>query len=587
VSFFRNLFQWRTATPKTVEPSPVPASAVAAPQVSAAQPVAAVHDAPVAAVPADAQCIPFPLKAITDCFPAELKSAIRKQPSEHVEIQIPRALIEPQLATGAVRLTFEQLRGVTPEIFFHPEAAGAETKVQLPLGLVIQKLKPARRGDQRQPSLPSNIPSVFAKTGASSGAGSAAAVAKEGWYTPRRPTYEPKPEPPVAPEPAAAAVPVPVIPEPPKPASAAAPVVMAETPPTPVVPAPVEAAPAPVAVTPPAAAEPETSPDFFSVPFQTIAPALPEDIQAAFAGIAAQTFVIPISEIEPRMRTGKLRFKWSELRGWCVPPSASEGSPDVEIDLPMATVVPLFMARRNTAAARRKVEIDSRIPDVFGKANAAPAPEPESAVPAAPVAAAEPITAPALAAPTPEPEPPAATAPEPAPTASTWESRPLRIEQITVPPETKPAEPLFTAPPVEQASPVQPEPAALPAPVSVASTAPAPTGPADAVRRIREIENVTGAFVATADGLLVAADLADGNASILAAFAPTVFSQLAKYTDMAKLGKPEAIELHLGLTTIHVRKAGKLYLGILMPPGHSFPLAAVAPISSSLQPHSN
>ena len=33
---------------------------------------------------------PFPLKAITDLFPPELKAALRKQPSEHVHIHIPR-----------------------------------------------------------------------------------------------------------------------------------------------------------------------------------------------------------------------------------------------------------------------------------------------------------------------------------------------------------------------------------------------------------------------------------------------------------------------------------------------------------------
>jgi predicted regulator of Ras-like GTPase activity (Roadblock/LC7/MglB family) len=230
------------------------------------------------------------------------------------------------------------------------------------------------------------------------------------------------------------------------------------------------------------------------------------------------------------------------------------------------------------------VEIDSRIPDVFGKTNPAPPVEP------APVMPAEPVIPPAPVLPPQDPEPPVAaapeseSAPEPAPAAS-WESRPLRIEKVIVPPEPEPVEPLFPAPAADPA-PGTPTPALRAEPTVPPAPAAPPTGPADAVRRIRELENVTGAFVATADGLLVAADIADGNASILAAFAPTVFSQLTKYTDMAKLGRPEAIELHLGLTTIHVRKSGKLYLGILMPPGHSFPLAALAPIASSLQPYS-
>jgi predicted regulator of Ras-like GTPase activity (Roadblock/LC7/MglB family) len=582
VSFFRNLFTWRTATPAKAEPAPVPPSAAVAPTVVAPPPLprhAVPAAAPVTPVPANENLIPFPLKAITDLFPAELQPAIRKHPSEHVEIQIPRDLIQPQLATGAVRLTFAQLRGITPEIFFHPETGAPETKLQLPLDLVVRKIRPARRSDQRQPSIPGNIPSVFAKAG-STPVPTAAHGAGESWYTPRRPTYEPKPEvsAPVAPAPAPAAIapaPVATIPEPPKPAPQAVVAVPPPPAPEPPKPAPVLAAP----IIPPAAPIPQAAPsDSLRIPLQSVAAALPQEIQATLSGAPTQTFVIPIAEFEPRMRTGRLRFKWSELRGWCVPPASATAAEDSDVDLPMATVVPLFLATRNGAAGRKKVEVDARIPDVFGKSTPPPAAEPEPA--------------PAVIAP-PAPEPAATPTPEPAPApAASWESRPLRIEQPA--PEPAPAEPPAPEPaPAAEQTPIVPEPAPVAAEQTPAPTAPAPaaatlppTGPADAVRRIRELENVTGAFVATADGLLVAADIADGNANILAAFAPTVFAQLSKYADMAKLGRPEAIEMHLGLTTIHVRKAGKLYLGILMPPGHSFPLAAVTPISTALQPHS-
>jgi len=602
VSFFRNLFSWRIATPTKADPAPVPPPAPATPQPPAHRPVAT--QLPPEPIPVTGDLIPFPLKAITDLFPAELKPAIRKQPSEHVQIQIPRALIEPQLATGAVRLTFAELRGFTPEIFFHPEAPGADTKLQLPLQMVIARIKPARRDGQRQQAVPTTIPSVFGKAGAVPAPGPAPSGA-EAWYTPRRPTSEPKPEPPAAATPAPAPKPSAPAPAP----TAAAPAIPAPAviPAPPIIPEPPQPAPPPAAIAmpappPPVAAVPIPDPapapaqsaDSLTILVQSIAPALSAEIQAAFAGAGAQTFVIPISEFEPRMRTGRLRFKWSELQGWCVPPSSSSDAADMDVDLPMASVVPLFLAVRNTADRRKKIEIDSRIPDVFGKANAPVEPaaaEPAPVIPPAPVAP-----------PPPPPEPPAA-APEPAPApATSWESRPLRIEHTTVPPEPEPVAPLVPEPaaeltpavpaPVIQVEhivvpdPVIPAEPAIPAPPAIP---PAPAiqtnGPADAVRRIRELDNVTGAFVATADGLLVAADLPDGNATILAAFAPTVFSQLSKFTEMAKLGRPEAVELHLGLTTIHLRKTGKLYLGILMPAGHSFPLAALAPISSSLQPH--
>ena len=566
MSFFRNLFHWRAATPKN--PGPGAALPPAAPAVPQARPEAEPQAQPVSSPAARAEdCIPFPLKVITDLFPPELKSALRKQPSEHVEVPLPRALIQPQLATGAVRITFAQLRAITPDIFFHANAGNEDAKLLIPLAELIQRCKPARREDQRLPSIPVSIPSIFAKSGPGGALpGAATAGAAESWYTPRRPTYEPPPE--------AISKPAPAIPEaPPVTPAAAAPAEPAPaTAPPPQAAAPIRIAiptepPAPV----PSVAAGAASADSLTIPFHAISACVPEEIQAAFRGAdgGARVFVIPVSECEPGIRAGRLRFKWSQLSGWCVPPASVRALPDGEIDLPMATVVPLFLAARRAPESRRKVEIDSRIPDVFGKTQApAVAPEPAVAIPAASV----------LPAPVPEPAAtPVVTPPAPQAPAATWESRPLRIEQAPPLPEPEPATPEVPLPEPEPAAPsAVVEPAAAPAP---------PAGPAEAVRRIREIEGVTGAFLATADGLLIAADIAEGNATILAAFAPTVFSQLSKYAAMARLGLPAAIELHLDAGVIYVRKSGKLYMGILMPPGHPLPLAALEPISAALQPH--
>ncbi len=108
MSFFRKLFGRRT---QAVATPPPPVQSRREPEPPRPPPAAAPED-----------CAVFPLKAITDLFPPELKASLHKQPSEHVQVQIPRALIEPQLAAGAVRITFAQLRAATPEIFFNAEA---------------------------------------------------------------------------------------------------------------------------------------------------------------------------------------------------------------------------------------------------------------------------------------------------------------------------------------------------------------------------------------------------------------------------------------------------------------------------------
>ena len=315
-------------------------------------------------MPADASnppadCAAFALKDITDLFPAELKTSLRKQPSEHVRIFIPRTLIQPQLAAGAVRITFGQLCAAAPEIFFHPDGAPANTKVLLPLENVLRQMMPSRREDQRQPAIPVNIPSIFLKAGGPS----PARGSTEGWYSQRRPTYEAEPQ-------------------------------------------------------------PDPNP----------APAAPSN--------------------------------------------------------------------------QRK--------------------------PAAPIA----------------PPPPA---------------RPPRKLEPAI------------APPISPIGPIGPI-----GPISAASA------PAKIIERIRALAGVAGAFLATADGLLIAGDVPQGNENILAAFAPTVFAQLTKYSDMAHLGLPESIDIRLGDgTTVHVRKTGRLFLGVLMPPGHPLPAQELTRIADSIQPRTS
>ena len=114
------------------------------------------------------------------------------------------------------------------------------------------------------------------------------------------------------------------------------------------------------------------------------------------------------------------------------------------------------------------------------------------------------------------------------------------------------------------------------------------TGPAQIVEQLRELDGVAGAFIATGDGLLVAGDVPDANENVLAAFAPTVFAQLTKYSDMARLGSPESVDIHLsGGITVHVRKAGTLYLGVLMARNRLIPVQELARFSTILQPRTS
>ncbi len=651
MSFFRKLFGWLPGAGKTAgaAPAPPPANSTPpgktahatqpAPQARAASP----EPAP-AAMAAPEDCIPVPLKAITDLLPPELKPALRKQPSEHVEVNIPRAVIQPQLAGGAVRITFAQLRAATPDIFFHPDTVPADAKLLLPLDAILRRMMPSRRDDQRQPAIPVSIPSIFAKAGGAGPAprpGSPAARASaEPWYSQRRPTYaqpqadsngapaapangekvaDPKPAlgahspsspsngeipkelipngangngkvhgrtpelPPPTPRPSPPILPPAPLPPPP----AATPSVAA---------APVSVPPSPTRIpVPPAAVAPAAPSDSVSIPLATVLPALPRELRDALSGAdpAAVAFIIPLVEFETRMRTGKLRFKWSQLKAWSRAEPLPSLAEDADIDLPLATVVPLFLAARQRPEPRKKVEVDSRIPDVFGKSNTpAPAPPPAPAA-VAPASAATPAPSPT---PAPAQAPAPASAPVPTPAAipaPPLAAPPLRLEQT--PPAAPPQPPVSQPSVVGNGSQEIGAPAGDAAPAqgiqSNGSNGHQDTGamgaPAQMVRRIRALDGVSGAFLATTDGFLIAGDVPDANDNVLAALAPTVFTQMSKYAGMARLGPPEAVELHLGAATIHIRKAGKLYLGVLMPHGRPVPLSDLEHISTALQPHAS
>jgi predicted regulator of Ras-like GTPase activity (Roadblock/LC7/MglB family) len=133
------------------------------------------------------------------------------------------------------------------------------------------------------------------------------------------------------------------------------------------------------------------------------------------------------------------------------------------------------------------------------------------------------------------------------------------------------------------AAPEPPAPPPEPAPAPVAAT-----GPAQIVEYLRALDGVAGVFIATADGLMVASDVPNANENVLAAFAPTVFAQLTKYADMARIGLPESIDIHLGDgATVHVRKAGKLFLGVLALRDRPLPIQELIRISAALQPRAS
>lgn len=503
------------------------------------------------------------LKAIVAELPAELRGAVCKEPSDHARIEIPRGKIEPQLASGAARISFGELRAVSPPAYFSRDAALDAVPVRLPMREILAQLKPARRTDQKRAEDAADVGAIFSRAHAATPAAHAAPIAA----APPQPRSHPSDRPstaaptgPAQPNPAAAGGASWF--STPRPASRAA-VEKDDAPAAPITPradapaaAQIFAPPAPTAVT---AATPAA--DCIEVPLAKIACALPEPARNALAADASLSGIvlrIPLAEIEPAITRGKVAFGWKRLQCWFSEPLAVSVDADASVDLPLPVIVPLFFGAKKIASApcAPHLPADEGIPDIFNKA-----------------VARKPVVA--------------ATAPAPIP-ARVEESETVEIldgdledeideaGEIEMP-VTLAKEPVHQALPPPQPS--QPLPLATENPVPLPHHMAHPT-PDQIIAQACALPNITGAFVATHDGLFVAGQTPGMNVRTMAAFVPNVFSQIRAYTLVAKLGQPDSVQIALPGRALLIVRCGRLFFGVLGQADEPFPTAQLTALAA-------
>ena len=292
------------------------------------------------------------LKHIVDRFPTDLQGVVRKQPSDHVWIEIPRVKLEGQLARGAVKLTFAELRALTPDGFFSTTTAFDQHPVALPMDEILRQLKPARRVDQRQLDVPAHIAPLFNRT-SQTAAPSGDAQNTEAWYSSMS-----KPTPHSVPD---KKDPAPV-----------------STPETGIAAAP---AGAPAAAS---AVAPVQPPDHIVIPLALLADALPDSVKRdlGLENILRSTLSLPLRMLEPMVSRGKIVFEWKHLHSWIQTPVPVPMTCDVLVELPLAVIVPIFLGAKKSSGVRKRIAVDMSIPDLFAKSAVAPVPSPEEPAPA-------------------------------------------------------------------------------------------------------------------------------------------------------------------------------------------------------------
>jgi predicted regulator of Ras-like GTPase activity (Roadblock/LC7/MglB family) len=277
---FKKLFSKRASSPPAVAPVTEGRAAAPAPPPRSSSPGAKPITAAPGVIPKKAgDMIILPLNEVLFRLPSPLSALVLTRPGGTFSFSASVAL--EQLRTGAVRISFSQLRRSAPPGTFADNTAHDDSLIDLPLALVLAAIGPAglsRRTDQTRIEVPDEVTGVFAgKQGKPTRAAPAASAPAAAPAAPKPVPAVPKPmtAAPTAPKP------VPAAPAAPKPV-AATPIA---SPPT--APKPVTAAP--VALPPAAAARPVTAKPVTSAPTApkpvaptvapTLAPVIPKPVK--------------------------------------------------------------------------------------------------------------------------------------------------------------------------------------------------------------------------------------------------------------------------------------------------------------------
>lgn len=542
-----------TATPApapAVLPAPAPSKPAYVP--SKAAPVPAPRTAPAAPV----EVISLPYKTLLATLPPSVQEQFTGSKSSAV-LQLPLSVVLPQLARGKVQITLEDLRRFsTPGSISGND--GNQNLIDLPLAEILPRLPAsqlARRTGQKTLQVDPDIPSAF---GMEEG-GFSASLGSRGKTPPKSTTPPPASSPRVetavretVAESSAASIPVPA-----PPAIAPSPV-----PATPPIRMPVAAAPVPSAPIP-ARVEQAGS---VAVPMMMFVSHWASIGKSELSGLHRATAYIPVEQLEQALKKGKAVFSWGELRQWLQASSLPSLPDSAEIDLPLNIIAPIFLQARKSQQPQRRVEVDKSLPDLFGATRPATG---SSAVPST--------------------ETPAAT------------SAPVSVPNPTLNPAPAPAASAPIAPPAPPIPQPRPQPAAAApaAPAAVPSSLSRPVLEygeifgqpqkkdwtlAEITQKTAALRGVSGALLATGDGLLIAGQWpGEVKSESVAAFVPQIFQKTLQYTRELGLREPEQFTLLLDNLPLQIFKTGANYLAVLGRSGETLPKAQLTALAIRLQ----
>jgi predicted regulator of Ras-like GTPase activity (Roadblock/LC7/MglB family) len=540
---FRGLFRRSEPAEDAAESRPVTASAPAAPVTAdfSDQPVAP-PDSPAVPPANNDDEIALPLAPIIASLPMELRAKIMSVPSPGQTISLPVETITAQLAFGAVKISFGELRRLAPGIFSNAAADQDAKTISLPLGEILSRMNPAllARRARKKVEVSDDINGPFAGRG--NGVVFTVQPVKPAASAPKNNVATPAPAftapPPRMNQPAVSTPPLP-----------SAPIAFAtpagfdrtQAPPTngngngnghhapPPVPK-ISTAPIPAPTIPrPASAQPT-----IFVMISQLAEGWPDELKDEISTSGFSSLKVPLAgaEVEAGLKRGRVGMTWKQLRLLAKPGSPDSPNDLLELELPLKVIAPLFFAaQKNGLRAQKSTAVSEEIPNLFFGF--------------------------------PQPAPASVSAPKPVEKKTSDSNYYVRTETVAA----QSGEESVYAPP------------------SVPHTdfTSRQASPKEVVARAMALPGVAGVIVTLPDGLRVASETpAEFNADTLAAFIPQLFERMNQSAKELRMGALNNVSFTVGNVPWRIFRVNAVYLAAFGRAGESLPTAQLAALVGEL-----
>ena len=519
---------------------PVAASAPAAPVATAT--AAAPPPFLVASASPNENEIAIPLAPIIASLPLELRGKIVAVPPG-LTINLPIETVTAQLAFGAVKISFGELRQLAPAAFVNSGGEHDNKMIGLPLGEILSRLNPALLARRTGPK----VEVAADVNGPFGGRGAGVAFTTQPLKAPapmpvHAPTAEPAPlrmTPPMV-----AAAPIPFTPPPVPRAVTPAP------PAQPVAPAPVfpviSAAPVPASA--PAAPRREPAQPTIFASLWDLAEHWPEELKNEISNSALANVSVPLagSLVEAGLKRGRVTMAWKQLRTLAKPSSPASPNDNVELDLPLKVIAPMFFAaQKNLQGARVKAAVSAEIPNLFfGFPQAAP---------------------------------------EPAPAPVSMHLPPVEAQPADKPLAKKSGDTNFYVWGENGEVPRADENPFAPPAMPQTDFTHRFASPKDVVARAVALPGVVGAVVTLPDGLRVASEVpVEFNADTLAAFIPQLFERMNQSAKELRMGALNNVSFTVGNVPWRIFRVNSVYFAAFGRAGEALPAAQLAALSGEL-----